>query len=275
MNIELYSSDVYRPIKNKLAICIFTFKGDNRCVSQCIKALEKHRANLVFDIFLIDDGLCPLDDIPENVFYSKSHYFRNGNLNGAECAQGQMMEMLRCARKASAEYVMKLDSDMIVNSFDNFLAPLWENPDSVVGFKLNPRMNYVAGVCYVFPVKGLYNGIRDFAVWYKKESETEEFAAHCPEDWAVSRCITAVNDYTMIQFNQVENSENWLLSPFDFDILEDVENIKIHPLIWHRYRIYDFVNFGNRYQLKCENPREVAAECMKQYMDFEEACQTH
>ena len=273
--ILLNSSNPWLSIRNKIAIFIMSFSGDEGCLFQCVRALEKLSPRYDFEIFVIDDGHNPLENIPENVHYSKSFFNRNGNLNGTECAHGMLMEMLRCARACGAEYVMKVDSDMIIRNLDNFLHPLSINTEQVIGFKLNPSMNYAAGVSYILPVKGLYETIKKFGIWFNDEKEKEWFAPHCPEDWAISRCVASVNGYPLYQFNQADNPQNWLMSPFNFDDVQiNDTGIIIPRLTFVRFRLYDFVNFGNRYQLTCDNPREVAARCMKEFNDFEDLCQS-
>lgn len=254
----------------KFVICIFTFGGDSGCLDSCVERLHQLQYPSNFEIFVFDDGENPLEKVPENVHYQRTYFQRNGNLNGTECTHGILMCLLKAARQARAEYVMKVDSDMLVLDFERFLKPLKENPYSVVGFKLNEKMQYAAGVCYVMPSCGLYNAIRGFSAWYSQESETEEFAAHCPEDWGVTRSMCATNDYKLILFNQVTNPENWLLSPFNYDeiLLDEDGKPTIHPLIFQRFMIYDFINFGNRYQIPYKNARVIASDCMRQYLTF-------
>lgn len=260
----------YEMERGKYAICIFTFGGDSGCLATCVERLHKLQYPRNFEIFVFDDGQNPLEQVPANVYYQRTYFNRNGNLNGTECAHGILMALLHAARQARAEYVMKIDSDMLVLNFERFLKPLKENPLSVIGFKLNDKMQYAAGVCYAMPVEGLYNAVKGFSAWYTRESETEEFAPHCPEDWGVTRSVSAINDYKLILFNQVTNPEHWLLSPFNYDeiLLDDDGKPNIHPLIFQRFMIYDFINFGNRYQLTCENAREIASDCMSQYLTF-------
>jgi hypothetical protein len=77
------------------------------------------------------------------------------------------MEMVRISRQSNAEYIMKVDSDMYIRSLDRFLEPLKTNKNSVIGFRLNKVMNYVAGVTYILPSQGLYNAVKNFGNWYK------------------------------------------------------------------------------------------------------------
>ena len=260
----------YEMERGKFAICIFTFGGDSGCLESCVKRLHQLKYPNNFEIFLFDDGEHPLERVPANVNYQRTYFHRNGNLNGTECTHGILMALLQAARQTHAEYVIKIDSDMLVLNFERFLKPLEENPLSVVGFKLNEKMQYAAGVCYAMPSSGLYDAVKGFSAWYAQESESEEFAPHCPEDWGVTRSVCAINDYKLILFNQVTNPEHWLLSPFNYDeiLIDDNGKTTIHPLIFQRFMIYDFINFGNRYQIAYENAREIASECMAQYLTF-------
>ena len=267
MNIETFSEYHWQPIKGKIAVFIMTFSGDEGCLTQCLRALDEQRKSRDIEIFILDDASSPLESVPDGVHYRKTYFNRHGNLNGTECAHGELMEMCRCARESRAEYVMKVDSDMIIRSLTNFLAPLETDRHQVIGFKLTKTMNYCAGVTYIMPSMGLYKAIREFSAWYREAQADPMWIAHCPEVWAVSRCVAKVNGYQMTQHDQSIHPENWLLSPFNFDEMR--EDGSISPLTLTRYTLYDFVNFGNRYEMDVENPREVAAMCMKKFVDFD------
>ena len=167
---------------------------------------------------------------------------------------------------------------MYIRSLDRFLKPLEEDPDSVIGFQLSKSMNYCAGVTYILPSKGLYKAVKEFYTWLNNEKEnTEEFIKHTPEDWAITRCVTSVNDYTMYQWNNHTTPSNWLMSPFNFREIE--ADGSISSLVFSKYCMYDFVNFGNRYELdkecKCskllqeKTPRELAGEVMQKFTNFD------
>ena len=270
MKIHLIE-DPYHMERGKIAFCIFSFAGDAGCLSHCVERLHVLTYPTEFDIHVFDDAEHPLQSVPHGVHYHKTYFHRNGNLNGTECAQGMIMCMLQAARESRAEYICKLDSDMLVLNFERFMQPLKENPLSVIGFKLNARMQYAAGVCYILPVTGLYEAIRGFHMWYEAESAREDFATHCPEDWAITRAVSALNDYPLLLFNQVDKPSSWLLSPFNYDeiMLGDTNGeIHIHPLIHQRFLIYDFINFGNRYQIARPEARDIAATCMGLYLSF-------
>jgi hypothetical protein len=123
-------------------------------------------------------------------------------------------------------------------------------------------MNYAAGVTYLLPSKGLYNAIKNFQMWYKEEQNT---SPHCPEDWAITRCMATVNNYTLYQWDNYSDPQQWLLTPFNFT---DIKSGNF-SLSFAKCAMYDFVNFGNRHELNVENPREVAADIMQRFIDYD------
>ena len=259
----------WQPIRNKVAIFYMAFSGDTQCLIESVRSIKRLSSKYDFDIFIIDDIASPLKEIPSGCHRYFSFFFRNGNLNGAECAHGMMMSMLTCARKCRAEYILKVDSDMIVKDLDSFLRPLDYDREQVIGFKLNPNMNYAAGVCYLLPVNALYNAIRCFNSWLIKEQEREDYPQHCPEDWAITRSVSMINNIPLLQYNQVDKQEHWMMAPFNYDEVKlNDDEIRIPNLSLLRFSMYDFVNFGNRFQLHEENARDVAAGCMKRFNDF-------
>ena len=273
MDIMTLTNDCWKPIIGKIAVFIMTFAGDEKYLNECLRYLEIQKDRYNFEIFILDDAKNPLENPPKNCHYWKTFFERQGNLNGQDCAHGMLIEMLKIARMSKAEFILKVDCDQCVRTFENFLSPLKETPKQVIGFKLNPRMCYCSGVTYVLPTEGLYKAVKDFRKWYKEQREKDvqgEFAPHCPEDWAISRCVADVNDYQMTRWDNSKevSAEHWLMSPFNFE--EVKKDGTISPLSFSRFQIYDFVNFGNRYTiLNNDNPREFAANCMRQFADFD------
>ena len=264
----LYSTP-WQSKRNKIAIFFMAFSGDTQCLKQAVRAINRLKDRYDFEIFVLDDANSPMTDVPAGCKKSLSFFNRNGNLNGAECAHGMLIHMLRCARDCKAEYILKVDSDMIIKDLDNFLRPLEYNREQVIGFKLSPQMNYVAGVCYLLPVNALYETIKHFRAWFNHELTKEDCPKHCPEDWAITRSVSTINNIPLLQYNQVDESQNWLMSPFNYTetkISDDA--IDIPNLSLARFSMYDFVNFGNRHQIESEKPREIAATCMKRFNDF-------
>lgn len=279
MNIK-NNSFCYPVEKGKIAVCLMTFGGDEKCLTYCLRYLRKQKKFYNMDFYLLDDANHPLENPPSDCHYWKTYFDRQGNLNGVECAQGMLIEFLKIARESKAEYIMKVDCDMAIRNLTNFLLPLENDPLQVVGFQLREGMKYAAGVTYILPTCGIYNAIKLFHKWHKVEKENAKtdttldfvegaFPDHCPEDWAITRCVAWTNDWKLNLWSNTkqEPSENWLLSPFNFDELR--KDGSINPVCLSRYQLYDFVNFGNRYQLEVENPREVAAHCFRIFYNFD------
>lgn len=278
MNIKLVEQE-YTPTNGKIAVVILAFSGDNLCLKQCIRGIEEQqKKGYNLQIFILDDANSPLpQEEYKNYNYRKTYFSRNNNLNGTECSLGMLMEMVRISRQSNAEYIMKVDSDMYIRSLDRFLEPLKTNKNTVVGFRLNKLMNYVAGVTYILPSQGLYNTVRNFSNWYKNEQEnSKQFIAHCPQDWAITRCTADTNNYVLWQWENAVNPNSWLLVPFSYK--EVNEDGTIHPLSIIRYTMYDFINFGNRHELyynwKCKKvdvteARYIAGYYMQNFIQFD------
>ena len=254
--------------KDKIAACIFTFKDDEPCLHECVRALRRLQKKHNIEIFIFDDSEHPIENVPEGVHYRKTYFDRKGNLNGEECAQGQMIEFLIAARQCQAEYILKIDCDTIIRSLDRFLSPLKVERDSVVGFQITRFMDYCAGSMYLLPTVKLYNAIRNFVPFMAEERTKSTFISHVPEDRTITRCVMAQGS-TMRLFDNVEHPENWIFAPYNFREL-DTETLTASHISLRRYCIYDVVNFGNRQELMPENARAIAGKAMKLFNDMEE-----
>lgn len=131
----------------KIAYCVFTYGEDAWMLGQCIRALRKlgaKRSNL----FIFDDANEPLPYPPSNVQYRQTTFKRNGNLNGTESVDGQLLSMLEASKEINAHLVVKVDSDTIINNLD------WiENNDfmnSHIGFKICNK-SHICGGAYSLP----------------------------------------------------------------------------------------------------------------------------
>lgn len=272
----------WQSVKGKIAVVIMSFSGDKQCLLQCLRGLEEQKKKgYDLEVFVLDDNEHPLDLSEEELkhfTYRKTFFPRNKNLNGSQCALGMLMEMVRCARSCKAEYLMKVDCDMYIRTIERFIEVLENEPQSVIGFQLRPTMNYAAGVTYILPAQGLYNTVKNFYKWLEHEKKgNEQFIPHIPEDWAISRSVAWVNKYKLLLWDNFTNSEQWLMAPFNFQELN--EDGSVNSLILSKFCMYDFVNFGNRYDItkecKCgklldqKSPRDIAGETMQKFIDFD------
>ena len=256
-------------IQGKIAVCIFTYNGDKQCLVECLRAIQKQKKKgLDLDIYILDDGFNPIQNPPTGYQYRRTYFNRNGNLNGIQCAQGMLLEMVKISRQSQCQYIMKVDSDMIIRDLTEFLSPLNQDKNSVIGFRLNEYMDYCAGVTYILPAIGLYKTLKGFIKWYREENKPQNF--HCPEDWAITRAVTIINDFQMVQWDNTPtvSSEFWLMAPFNFK--QRKTDGRISPISLSRFQLYDFVNFGNRYQIKEGDPHQISAQCMRTFNDFDE-----
>ena len=256
-------------IEGKIGVCIFTYNKDKQCLIECLRALERQKKNgLDLDIYIFDDGRNPIQNPPSGYHYKKTYFNRNGNLNGIQCAQGMLLEMVKVSRQSQCQYIMKVDSDMVIRDLKEFMSPLEQNIKSVIGFKLNDSMDYCAGVTYILPAEGLYKTLKEFVKWYREENKPQNF--HCPEDWAITRAVAKINYFPMVQWDNTlsVSSDKWLMAPFNFK--ERKTDGRISPISLSRFQLYDFVNFGNRYEIQEGNPHQISAECMRKFNDFQE-----
>lgn len=136
------------PSPIRFTFVIFTYGEDAWMVGQCIRALRKLGANRK-NIFIYDDAAHPLPYPPKNVQYSQTHFNRHGNLNGRECVEGELFCMMEAAKKSDAHVIVKVDSDVIINSL------AWiENLDfmgSHIGFHIGEGKRHLSGCAYSLP----------------------------------------------------------------------------------------------------------------------------
>lgn len=125
---------------------IFCYREDYKCLDLCIGQIRK--ADPDARIFLFDDGAAPLPkkDIPKgaDIFYKKTYFQRNGNLNGLECVRG----MLSCMQDIPGkDPVIKIDSDTLLMSTVEIKKSLFERRMLAGGFQCAVPFAW-SGVCY-------------------------------------------------------------------------------------------------------------------------------
>lgn len=132
-------------------VCVFTFGGDAVALGQCIRALKRLRAKCErvggeLHIYVFDDGKHPLPYAPAGVEYEKTWFERGGNLNGVACVQGELVCMLKAVKASGAKYVVKLDSDTVVQDLGWMLEAFEEDEAYVehVGVSLERLLKRLA-----------------------------------------------------------------------------------------------------------------------------------
>jgi hypothetical protein len=110
----------------KIAICYFSYWKDIdflNCSLKCLyKTLEKYKDTYEVKVYVFDDGRCEKQikkkELIGNPTLIKTMFDRKGNLNGYECIEGMFKEYENIQKKFDYDYLIKLDSDCVLNSLD-------------------------------------------------------------------------------------------------------------------------------------------------------------
>ena len=132
-----------------ITYCIFTYKEDVLMVQQCIRGLKLLGAREQ-NIFVFDDGLNPIQFPLRGCTYRRTHFNRNGNLNGQTCAYNMLRCMEQAKNMTNAEIIIKIDSDIVLNSLDwveSSFNPLVRH----IGFYIGEDKHHLSGCCYALP----------------------------------------------------------------------------------------------------------------------------
>lgn len=114
---------------SKIAVCYFSYHKDidflNESLKHLQKTIERHSEHEV-RVYVFDDGRCDKNIKKKELVGSPTliatHFNRNGNLNGFECIYGMFTEYAKISQRFEYDYLIKLDSDCVLNTFDYILA---------------------------------------------------------------------------------------------------------------------------------------------------------
>lgn len=109
----------------KIAVCYFSYYKDIDFLNNSLKILEgtinRHPEHEV-RVYVFDDGRCDKHlkkkELHGNPTFITTNFDRKGNLNGYECIDGMFNEYRKIMEKFDYDYLIKLDSDCTLNSFD-------------------------------------------------------------------------------------------------------------------------------------------------------------
>lgn len=115
--------------KKKIAVCYFSYWKDIDFLNESLKVLESTIARhpeyevrtYVFDDARAEKKL-KKKEIHGSPTLISTTFDRKGNLNGFECIDGMFKEYKKIAEKFDYDYIIKLDSDCVINSFDYIYA---------------------------------------------------------------------------------------------------------------------------------------------------------
>lgn len=110
---------------SKIAVCYFSYHKDKDFLNESLKVLEHtiqtHPQHEV-RVYVFDDGRCEKSLKKKELYGSptliKTTFDRQGNLNGYDCIDGMFKEYKKISQKFDFDYLVKLDSDCCLNSFE-------------------------------------------------------------------------------------------------------------------------------------------------------------
>lgn len=110
---------------SKIAVCYFSYHKDidflNESLKSLSKTIERHPEHEV-RVYVFDDARCDKRLKKKELYGSttliSTNFNRNGNLNGFDCINGMFGEYAKISQKFDYDYLIKLDSDCVINSFD-------------------------------------------------------------------------------------------------------------------------------------------------------------
>ena len=114
---------------SKIAICYFSYHADIDFLNESLVALQKTIKNHPeheIRVYIFDDARCEKSIKKSTLIGSptliSTKFNRNGNLNGFECINGMFNEYAKISKNFNYDYLIKLDSDCILNSLDYIAA---------------------------------------------------------------------------------------------------------------------------------------------------------
>lgn len=131
----------------KFVFCIFSYGEDAYMLGQCVRALRRLGATRS-NTYIFDDANNPLPYPIPNTQYRQTTFNRNGNLNGTECVDGELLCMYEASKETNAHVVVKVDSDVIINSLEWVTNNDFMN--SHCGFRVCGK-SHNNGACYSLP----------------------------------------------------------------------------------------------------------------------------
>lgn len=244
-------------------VCIFTFGGDAVALGQCIRALKRLRARCLraggdLSIYVFDDGKHPLPYAPAGVMYEKTWFERGGNLNGVACVQGELVCMLKAVKASGAKYVVKLDSDTVVQDLGWMMEAFEEDEAYVehVGVSLNNEMDWASGVCY---------GLRESSLeQILRQACSIKLRADVPEDVGITQVVGS----NMFMSTRLVDMDGYCEGYKDVLVGYDYQNVRGSWAQWQVYAMSAVVTFGNRNFIKDKaRQREIVGREMEKFND--------
>lgn len=143
---------------SKIAVCYFSYWKDidflNNSLKVLHKTIDKFKDKHEVRVYVFDDGRCQKHLKKKELFGNptliKTSFDRKGNLNGYDCIEGMFKEYKKIMDKFDCDYIIKLDSDCVMNSFDYITAAENEmNKLKIPKAQIGEMGTYFAQICIV------------------------------------------------------------------------------------------------------------------------------
>lgn len=249
-------------LKKEIDIIFFTYKSDELCLEQSIRAIRKTFPEAT--VYIYDDALYPVDTFYRELgdVYTQTHFKRNGNLKGKECCLG----MYNIFNNHKNKYIIKVDSDTLVTGKD-WLEPLLTNQCKFLGFTVEEHgFPYVCGPCYAF-----HSSIMPPIIKMAELTTSFNRMLHWPEDYVLGRLAALYlndSDYCVQHINKSpKRFSGWIYSNAELNGTYYFMDYLFSP----RFESVEICTFGNRNLIDVVDnmqKREIAANAMKEYLNY-------
>ena len=141
---------------SKIAVCYFSYYKDIDFLNNSLKVLqstiERHKDEHEVRVYVFDDGRCEKKIKKKELFGNPTlittHFDRKGNLNGYECIEGMFNEYRKILEKFDYDYLIKLDSDCVLNSLDYiYVAEKELEKNKIPKQQIGQMGSYFASIC--------------------------------------------------------------------------------------------------------------------------------
>ena len=253
----------------KIAICYFSYHEDidflKLSLSSLQKTIEKYD-DYETKIYVFDDGRCKekikKEDLPVPCSLIQTNFNRNGNLNGFDCINGMFTEYVKLSQDFEYDYLIKLDSDCVLNSLD-YLKSV-ETKLASVGDNLIENLGQIGsffahiccyGCCQTFTKLGvgvIYNLCRHMV--NQEQPEEKVMRKRVENGWNEDKAVSVLMEMCPVIRVSLEQ----------FDIKGHINAFE-HPT--EDYSLWTSVAFKpNRYGAKGWS-REKSLEKMKRFIE--------
>lgn len=206
-------------MKRKIAVCYFSYAEDIDFLNESLKALQKtiERSCHEVRVYVFDDlnykKQIKKKELSIPCTLIGTRFNRNGNLNGFECIEGMFNEYNKIHSKFNYDYLIKLDSDCVLNSFDNITAIEARMMKQQGHKKVSQIGSYFSqiccyGCCQAFSTLGIatiLNVFNDIRNNHNKNTEIMKKRIH--SGWNEDKVVSLLLEMSPISRGQTEAIE--------------------------------------------------------------------